>query len=137
MAEKQTLTANDVGVFDPAVAAGKVKSGVPTIIHIVGPAKSGKTTVAQALRSLHLNQHRGVLLIDEQQEAKTADLILKIMTDVPTGKEKSAADFRWKDDPVVILVGDQSRRLKEIEEIVPGFAKKFGKVYSISTSAKS
>lgn len=107
-----------------------------SFIRINGPAKSGKTVIANALRNYYITQRRGVLLIDENNPAETKDLVAKLVT-------KEVSDWTkidllpWKLDPVIIVIGAQTDRLVEIENIVPGFAKKFGgAVFEIETGKR-
>lgn len=58
-----------------------------SLIVISGPAKSGKTVVANSLRDYYLRQGNAVLLLDETNDAEDRDLLAKLL--------KSA----WPDEP--------------------------------------
>lgn len=110
-----------------------------SIIRITGPAKSGKSVIASALRVYYLNQGCGVLLLDEDQKAADADLLAKIFREVvpePLLGKITAEQVKWKKDSVVIAVGKQDARLAEFEKLIPGFGKVIGtKSFTISTTS--
>jgi hypothetical protein len=109
---------------------------MPVII-IRGPAKSGKTTIAQALRSAHINKRCGVLLIDEDNDGAVKPLIEKLLAGVelPQPPPADLSTLPWKPDPLVIIVGDASElRWLEIESAVPGFWRFMAPVYSVTTA---
>lgn len=121
---------------------------------IEGPAKSGKTTMAVALRSFAISNGRGALVIDEGTEGATAHQVEKLIDGDPKRaggkvttltttngdllKESFAADeINWKADPIVILVNAGKDRLAEIEALVPGFTKKIGPVNMVTINKGS
>ena len=112
---------------------------------IEGPAKSGKSAMANSLRNNHIGnggpftpdkgtdwRPNGVLLIDEDQEGEPRHLIEKLLHGeaLPAdGTPVPASKLDWKADPQVIIVGKkQEKLLDEFEKLVPGFAKKVGPV---------
>jgi thymidylate kinase len=92
------------------------------IIIIEGPAKSGKTTIANALRNSQIGQGKGALLIDEDQNGELRHQIEKIMDGKPLPNENvQASELKWKSESMVIVVNAKQSVLNDIEAMVPGF----------------
>lgn len=106
------------------------------IIHITGPAKSGKSLLANSMRNTQIGNGKGALLVDDTQDGEARYLLEKLVVGIPLGEKsgegpavpRPAADIPWKDDPVIIFVGDKIALLDEFEKIAPGFTKMFGPV---------
>lgn len=112
---------------------------------IEGPAKSGKSAMANGLRDNHISKGgpftgdrpadwrpNGALLIDDGQAGEPRHLIEKLLHGdaLPAdGTPVPADQLNWKNDPQVIIVGKkQEKLLAQFEKLVPGFAKKVGPV---------
>lgn len=101
------------------------------IILITGASKSGKSTVANALRNNAINYKRGALLVDENCDGETVPLLEKIAGE-PLKQGVDASEQNWKPESSIIIVGDgAAARLASFEELVPGFAEFHGPVYTI------
>jgi len=112
-----------------------------SIAIITGPAESGKTLIANALRNNQLSFKKGALLVDETTDGEIRHLIEKILVGVPLPQiipADWATALPWKDDPMIILVGDQAGdTLAAFEGVLPGFSKKFGPIYTVQTGTKA
>lgn len=112
---------------------------------IEGPAKSGKTALANSMRDRHISvggpltanakkgwKPNGSLLLDEPQDGEPRYLIEKLLhgdTLPSDGSPVKADELNWKHDPQVIIVGKKQEKLLEtFEELVPGFTKRVGPV---------
>lgn len=112
---------------------------------IEGPAKSGKTALANSMRDQHIStggpllpdakkgwKPNGSLLVDEDQDGDPRHLLEKLLHGdaLPTdGSPVKAEQLNWKNDPQVIVVGKKQEKLLDtFEKLVPGFAKKVGPV---------
>lgn len=106
------------------------------IILINGPAKSGKSSIAAALRNNQISNKHGALLIDENSDGDLDVLLEKIIVakTVPEVCGRPIGDIPWKPDSMVILVGAKSSMLAAFEKRLPGFEKYHGPVYRIDTS---
>lgn len=106
------------------------------IIHITDPAHS---EFAATLRSAHLSKPAvdgvpmGALIVNEGQDGEPRYLLEKLMFGEALGTPgtgdpvpKPADQIAWKNDPLVVLVGNQIEMLDEFEALAPGFTKKFG-----------
>ena len=105
------------------------------IIIVTGPSKSGKSTIANALRNNAINYKRGALLVDETCDGETIPLLEKIIAGEPLKQGATASEQNWKPESSIIIVGDDAaERLASFEEMVPGFAAFHGPVYTIKCS---
>ena len=105
------------------------------IFHIEGPAKSGKSTIANAIRNDLINHKRGALLLDEQTEGEPIHLLEKLIDSAdPFEAGTAASKTKWKKDGVVIAVGKQIALIDELEKLAPGFKKQFGPVSKVTLS---
>lgn len=102
------------------------------IIKIKGPAKSGKTTVATALRNSQVGQGKGCLLIDETTEGDLNHLLEKIIVGIPF--EEGMTDIPWKKESMVIFVNDTDKLIEEFEKMVPGFVEQLGPIHTLTTA---
>lgn len=113
------------------------------IIHITGPKKSGKSLLANSLRNTAIGQSnpaegifKGALLVDDSQNGEPRYLLEKLILGESLGVTpgvgdaipRTAKDIKWKDDPLVVFVGDKIKLLAEFEKLAPGFTKMFGPV---------
>lgn len=105
------------------------------IIHIKGPAKSGKTLNANTLRTQQINAGKGALIVDETTDGEPRYLLEKIVAGASLDREIPAKDVPWKPDSLVILVNDRIDILDEFEALVPGFNKLFGEPKTLNLSA--
>lgn len=121
-----------------------------SITIITGPAKSGKTLIASALRNNKINQREGALLIDEHMDLQDiGPHIEKILVgatfpkDPPPSPAESWLDdgpngkplLPWKTNPTIIVTGDRAEDvLARLESVLPGLKKKFGPVYYVKLS---
>lgn len=106
------------------------------IIIIQGPAKSGKTMIAVALRNAQVAQAKGALLVDEDQDGDTAALIEKVLVGDPLPSEPTDAKvLPWKPETDIILVGDKAKMLDAFEALVPGFTAFHGPTFTVTTAA--
>jgi len=96
------------------------------IIVIKGPAKSGKSMVANALRDSQISRRKGCLLLDEQTEGDLVPLLEKIIIDVPF--QQGMKNIPWKADSMVVAVNDKASLIDEFEAMVPGFKEQLGPV---------
>lgn len=115
------------------------------ILLISGPAKSGKSYLANALRNGASAQKRGVLMLDESTTGDPKHLLEKLISELTfedcmrlaavkgIGKEKLIEVIPWKPDPVVIAVGDREKLLDDFERAIPGFRAKMGPVFTCTT----
>lgn len=104
-----------------------------SIIVIQGPARSGKTTVANALRNNQIASKRGALLVDEANDGAPEHLLEKILRGTVLRPGAPAAEQDWKPDCAVILVGEQAAMLEVFEALAPGFAALHGPLYRVTT----
>lgn len=110
------------------------------MIYVVkGPAKSGKTWLANALRNKALSTKAGALLVDEDQTGAPADLLAKLLIDMSADdafgdKRVPVASLPWKKDPTIVFVGKKEKLLADFEVLVPGFTKKFGPVLEVKVA---
>jgi hypothetical protein len=106
---------------------------------IEGPAKSGKTTLANSLRNQVIGtgtekdgKPRGCLLIDEQTEGEPRHLLEKIIhaDALPADGSPVPADkVNWKHNASIVIVGKkQEKMLSTFEKLVPGITDKLGPV---------
>ena len=105
---------------------------------ITGPSKSGKTLIANALRNNQISNKKGALLIDENNDGEPKILLEKLLVGAPFPEvvpNNWGADLPWKNDPMIILIGDQEEMLAIFEKMLPGFVDHFGPVYKITTEA--
>jgi GTPase SAR1 family protein len=109
---------------------------------IKGPKGSGKTQLANALRNSQITQsqpaegiYKGALLIDDDNDGETKPLIEKLLNGVELPDEPPAdlSKLPWKDDPLIIIVGDEKPVLKRLEKALPGFADFFGPIRTLTT----
>lgn len=124
------------------------------ILFIEGPAQSGKSTMANALRNFAISNKRGALMIDDHADGAIAHHVEKIIDDGemrpkdklgrltdPKGdvlKESFTVDeINWKADPIIVFVNSGAKRLDEIEALIPGFTKKLGPVNVVAISKGS
>lgn len=105
------------------------------IIKIKGPAKSGKTTIANALRNSQIGQKKGCLLLDETTVGEINHLLEKIIVGAPF--KEGMKDIPWKDDVMVITVNDKDSMLDEIGKLVPGFIETHGPVITLTTNGNN
>ena len=113
------------------------------IIHLTGPANSGKSLLANSMRNTHIGTskpeegvYKGFLLVDEDQDGEPRYLLEKLMLGGSLGERAGQGDpvpqaadtIAWKDDITAIFVNDKIAVLDDIEELAPGFIKKFGPV---------
>ena len=105
------------------------------IIFINGPAKSGKSSIATALRNNQISNKHGALLIDEQCDGELDPLIEKIIVgvNVPQTAPADLSSIPWKPNSMVILVGPMESMLDKIEARLPGFTEFHGPVYRVDT----
>lgn len=103
-----------------------------SICIIKGPAKSGKTLIARALRNNQISNKKGALLIDEDQTGELNIQLEKII-DGANFDAKVWKSLPWKLDAMIITVGDKDKVLDEFEEVMPGFKEFFGPVYTVNT----
>jgi len=109
------------------------------IIHITGPAKSGKSLMGNSMRNTQISNGKGALLVDDTQEGEARYLLEKLIDGDHLGAisgdgpaiPRPAKDVNWKPEPAIIFVGDKIKLLDEFEKIVPGFTKMFGPVRSL------
>jgi hypothetical protein len=102
---------------------------------IKGPAKSGKSELANALRNSAITNQRGALLVDDDNDGETKPLIEKLLlgTELPEDPPKDLSKLEWKPDPIVVFVGKGESRLKEFEKALPGFTEFFGPIRTLTT----
>lgn len=119
------------------------------IIHITGPARSGKSLFGNALRNTHIGQSRpadgvvnGALLVDDTQDGEARYLLEKLIDGEALGRPgvgpavpRAASEIPWKNDVLVIFVGDRIALLDEFEAIAPGFTAMFGPVREMALTA--
>lgn len=106
------------------------------IFLIDGPAKSGKSRIANALRNDQIAKGNGALLVDETQNGAPNHLLEKLLVG-GVGTLTSATDaakLEWKKNCDVIVVGAKKSILADFEKLVPGFKKQFGPVVTLTTS---
>jgi hypothetical protein len=105
---------------------------------IEGPSKSGKSTIANAMRNTRIGQGCGCLLVDEAQDGSPKVLIEKILVgiEVPKAAPADITALPWKKDPTVIMVGDKQAMLAEFEKMLPGFIDLMGPVYRVTIEAE-
>ena len=118
---------------------------------IEGPAKSGKSALANSMRDRHIGaggpltpdakkdwKPNGALLIDEGQDGEPRHLIEKLLHGDALPADDSpvkASELNWKNDPQVIIVGKKQEKLLDVfEKLVPGFEKKVGPVKRLKLS---
>lgn len=121
------------------------------IIHIEGPAKTGKSLIANSMRNSHIAQStaevrdeagklvspaaiRGALLVDDTQAGEPRHLLEKLIIGDALTQPRPAKEIPWKADPLVIVVGKKAAILDEFEKLAPGFVKMFGPVTKMGTA---
>ena len=104
-----------------------------TIIAIKGPAKSGKSLLANSLRNTAIANGRGALLIDDHADGEAEHHLEKIIRGDSFVPGTPADQVNWKKEPQVILVNSGVKRLEEFEAICPGFTEMFGPVSTMRT----
>ena len=107
-----------------------------SIVYITGPAKSGKTLLASALRNNAIALGNSALLLDEDQTGEAKPLVEKLLAGVPLPAQVPAdlGSLPWKKNPMVIVIGGEGgKKLQEIEALLPGFMKQMGLVFRIKT----
>lgn len=120
------------------------------IHYIEGPANSGKTALANSLRSAAISAGKGALMIDDYdphsdpaKQAHPLHLAEKIVAGAPlhvrTPKGPALRpgltvdNIPWKSSPVIVVVGAHGeKKLEEIEAVLPGFVDRFGPVKKIT-----
>lgn len=126
------------------------------IIHITGPAKSGKSLLGNGLRNQAIGRSTpavldesgaeiepakiyGALLVDDSQSGEPRYLLEKLMAGGHLGADpkvagegpavpRPATAIEWKLEPLVIFVGAKIALLAEFEALAPGFTEMFGPV---------
>jgi hypothetical protein len=104
-----------------------------SIFIIQGPAMSGKSTIANALRNDAIAKGRGALLVDEKTDGEVIPLMEKIIDGVNLRPCAPADQQAWKKDPCVVLVGNRLGMLDKFEEMAPGFRERLGPIYVVRT----
>lgn len=107
-----------------------------SIFIIQGPPKSGKSTIANALRNSQITAGCGALLIDEDQDGDARPLIEKLISGamVPDEPPTDLKTIPWKKNPMVIVIGKKEATLKELDAVLPGFINFMGPIRRITTS---
>lgn len=105
-----------------------------SIVIVKGPAQSGKSVIANALRNNQIAFKKGALLVDEQTEGDATPLLEKILAGKALQPGVAASEQPWKPDTTVILVGERASMLEQFEELAPGFTKLHGPVYTVVTA---
>ena len=120
-----------------------------SIIHIVGPAQSGKSLIANSMRNTHIGKSQpadgifyGALLVDDTHEGEPRYLLEKLLLGGSLGalagdgpaRPQSADKVKWKTETLVIFVNDKIELLENFEELAPGFTKMFGPVKRMGMS---
>jgi len=100
------------------------------IILIKGPAKSGKSTIANAIRNSQIGQSKGCLLLDETTTGELNHLLEKIIIGVPF--TEGMKDIPWKKEAMVVAVNDKAELLDEFEKMVPGFREQLGPIVTLN-----
>jgi len=112
---------------------------------IEGPAKSGKSALANSMRNTHIGQGtpfghpdnddswrpQGALLVDDDNDGEPRHLLEKLIVGMALpadGTPVKAADVPWKANPQVVIVGKKEKLLDTFEKLVPGFKAKIGPV---------
>ena len=108
-----------------------------SIMIISGPPKSGKTLIANALRNNQIARGKGALIVDETTDGADDALLEKIIVGVPLAVGVEAAEQPWKEDAMIILIGNKRQKLEDFEKLAPGFRKLHGPVYTITTGAQT
>lgn len=103
-----------------------------SICVIKGPAQSGKSLIARALRNNQISNKKGALLIDEDQNGELNIQLEKIIAG-DNFNTKTWKSLPWKPDAMIITVGDKDKVLDEFEAMMPGFKEFFGPVYTVNT----
>jgi len=110
-----------------------------SITIINGQPRSGKTMIANALRNMVLNYRqsgdaeRGALLIEEGFQGEIKGLLEKIIKGEELKFGAKLEEIPWKPNPEVIVIGSGIGVLDDIETLLPGFKKKFGPIYKVTT----
>jgi len=104
------------------------------IFIIEGPAKSGKTTLANALRNSQISQKKGCLLVDEDQDGDLDILLEKIIVGEKLGDKPDVAKIPWKPESMIVFVNAKQSLLKDIETRVPGIIELLGPVKKVTVS---
>ncbi len=107
-----------------------------TILVIEGSAKSGTSLLANSVRDTAISSGRSALLIDDHADGEAMHHLEKIIQGDQFVPGTAANKVNWKKGPQVILVKSGAKRLKEFEEICPGFTAKFGPVSTVKMDAK-
>lgn len=102
-----------------------------SIVLITGPAGSGKSLIANAMRNNQIAHGNAALLVDEGQDGDPIPLLEKIIDGQPLTAKTPFANIPWKRDPMVILVGDKAEMLDVFEDLVPGFTAGMGETFTI------
>lgn len=102
---------------------------------IKGPAQSGKSQLANALRNSQITNGKGALLIDDDNDGDIKPLIEKLLlgVELPNPPPANLKKLPWKDDPLVIIVGAKESILKKLESALPGFIEFFGPIRTLTT----
>jgi hypothetical protein len=103
---------------------------------INGPAKSGKSRLANALRNSQITNGKGALLVDDTNDGEIKPLLEKLLVGIELPRKPPAdlSTLPWKDDPLVIVVGAKAGILDDFEAALPGFKKFFGPVTTLTTA---
>lgn len=107
------------------------------IVLISGPEKSGKSTIANALRNDAIRKGKGCLLYDDHSTGELPAHFEKI---VAGGKnfdsKKPFSEQQWKSDPQIVLVGDVGNAFyMHCTAQFTGFKEFFGPVYRVMTGS--
>ena len=107
------------------------------IFHIEGPAGSGKSSIANAIRNgrIATDPTNGALIVDEKCEGEPVHLLEKLIKGDPLTPGTAAGKVKWKNDPTIIFVGKQIAMLDEFEELAPGVTAKLGPIRKVTISA--
>lgn len=113
---------------------------------IKGPAKSGKSQLGNALRNTHIGLSqpvegvfKGALLVDDTCDGEVKPLLEKLLigAELPADPPEDLSKLPWKDEPLVIIIGDSGRWLKAFEKALPGFTDYLGPVRTLTTDVVS
>lgn len=106
---------------------------------IDGPAKSGKTVLANLLRNAQITAGSGALILDNTHVEHDPKALIEKLIDGDPLPEKvdDLSKIKWKKNPVVLVVGkDGLTKLEEIEKRLPGFKKYMGPIQTLSTGVQ-
>ena len=106
------------------------------IFLVTGPSPDGLAMLGDALHNNQISQARGGLLIDATCDRSLLPAMLdKLLDSQPLPKEPPA-DWKnalpWKRDCSIIIVGDQSDIIGELEKKLPGFVGRFGPIWAVT-----